>query len=51
MEQTKLNLSSTEIKEEALDNEKPSNLLPRTVLRSNAYILLEKISDPQSESS
>lgn len=37
----KLNLSSTEIKEEIPEVEKPSNLLPRAVLRSNAYILLD----------
>jgi beta-galactosidase/beta-glucuronidase len=36
-----LNLSSTEIKEGTLDVERPSNLLPRTVLRSNAYMLLD----------
>lgn len=41
MEQGKLNLSSTEIKEEILEVEKPSNLLPRAVLRSNAYLLLD----------
>ena len=36
-----LNLSSTEIKEGTLDLERPANVLPRTVLRSNAYILLD----------
>ena len=36
-----LNLSSTEIKEGTLDVERPSNLLPRTVLRSNAFLLLD----------
>jgi beta-galactosidase/beta-glucuronidase len=41
MDQIQLNLSSTEIKEGTLDQEKPSNLLPRTVLRSNAYLLLD----------
>jgi beta-galactosidase/beta-glucuronidase len=41
MDQIHLNLSSTEIKEGTLDQEKPSNLLPRTVLRSNAYLLLD----------
>lgn len=41
MDQIQLNLSSTEIKEGTLDEEKPSNLLPRTVLRSNAYLLLD----------
>lgn len=35
------NLSSTVIKEEISEQKKPSNLLPRTVLRSNAYILLD----------
>lgn len=35
------NLSSTVNKEEILAQEKPSNLLPRTVLRSNAYTLLD----------
>ncbi|MEX2235784.1 MAG: sugar-binding domain-containing protein [Cyclobacteriaceae bacterium] len=41
MEPTKLNLSATEIKEGTLDHQKPSDLLPRAVLRSNAYILLD----------
>jgi beta-galactosidase/beta-glucuronidase len=36
-----VNLSSTEIKEGTLDLERPANMLPRTVLRSNAYILLD----------
>lgn len=35
------NLSSTVIKEEITEHNKPVNLLPRTVLRSNAYILLD----------
>jgi beta-galactosidase/beta-glucuronidase len=35
------NLSSTEIKEEIFVKRTPENLLPRTVLRSNAYILLD----------
>ena len=41
MEESHLNLSPTEIKEGTLDQEKPANLLPRTVLRSNAYMLLD----------
>ena len=41
MEQPKLNLASTEIKEGTLDLEKPLNLLPRTVLRSNGHLLLD----------
>jgi hypothetical protein len=41
MEEQKLNLSSTEIKEGTLDIQKPSDLLPRTVLRTNAYVLLD----------
>lgn len=41
MDQQHLNLASTEIKEGSLDQEKPSNLLPRSVLRSNAYMLLD----------
>jgi len=41
MDQPHPNLSSTEIKEGTLDHVKPSNLLPRTVLRSNAYMLLD----------
>lgn len=41
MEGQHLNLASTEIKEGTLDQIKPSNLLPRTVLRSNAYMLLD----------
>jgi beta-galactosidase/beta-glucuronidase len=53
MEQPKLSLASTEIKEGTLEIEKPSNLLPRTVLRSNAYLLLDgewKFSmDPEDE--
>ena len=35
------NLSSTEIKEGTLDPVKAANLLPRTVSRSNAYLLLD----------
>ncbi len=41
MEEQQLNLSSTEIKEETADEVRPSNALPRTVLRSNKYILLD----------
>lgn len=41
MDQTQPNLSSTVIKEEISATEKSSNLLPRTVLRSNAYTLLD----------
>ena len=41
MDEPHLNLSSTDIKEGTLDHVKPSNLLPRTVLRSNAYMLLD----------
>jgi beta-galactosidase/beta-glucuronidase len=53
MDQSQPNLSSTEIKEEAAQQEKPTNNLPRTVLRSNAYVLLDgewKFSlDPEDE--
>lgn len=41
MDQPQLNLASTEIKEGTLDDVKDANLLPRTVLRSNAYVLLD----------
>ena len=41
MSEQHVNLASTEIKEGTLDYEKPTNLLPRTVLRSNAYMLLD----------
>lgn len=41
MDETQLNLSATEIREETPDHLKPTNLLPRTVLRSNAYMLLD----------
>ncbi|MEX1238402.1 MAG: sugar-binding domain-containing protein, partial [Cyclobacteriaceae bacterium] len=41
MEERKLNLASTEVKEGNLDIQKPSNLLPRAVLRTNAYVLLD----------
>lgn len=41
MSEQHVNLASTEIKEGSLDYEKPANLLPRTVLRSNAYMLLD----------
>ena len=53
MDDQHVNLSATEIKEGTLDNVKPVNLLPRTVLRSNAYMLLDgewKFSlDPEDE--
>ena len=41
MNEQQPNLASTEIKEGTLDHVKPSNLLPRTVLRSNSYLLLD----------
>jgi beta-galactosidase/beta-glucuronidase len=41
MDQNQPNLSSTEIKEESLAQDKAVNNLPRTVLRSNAYLLLD----------
>src|SRR3990170_1701988 len=47
------NLSATVIKEEPVSVKKPVNLLPRSVLRSNAYILLDGewnfSPDPQNE--
>ncbi|MGC1240344.1 MAG: sugar-binding domain-containing protein [Chryseosolibacter sp.] len=41
MNEQHLNLSPTDIKEGTLDRVKPGNHLPRTVLRANAYVLLD----------
>jgi beta-galactosidase/beta-glucuronidase len=53
MDHLQPNLSSTEIKEESAAEKQPLNMLPRTVLRSNAYMLLDgewKFSlDPEDE--
>lgn len=41
MDETPINLASTEIKEGTLDHVRAAGLLPRTVLRSNAFRLLD----------
>ena len=41
MEEQKLNLSSTELNEDISEQHRPANLLPRSVLRTNTYILLD----------